>query len=193
MQRHPSTLEPTRSRRRKRWVLVGGLLGGIALLTMLLAFGLSRDPTVIKSPLLGKPAPEFSLRTLDGSRTVQLSQFRGQVVVINFWASWCIDCRVEHQALTAAWDRYRDQGVVLLGIPFGDRAADSRTYLAELGGAWPQLVDPGERTAIAYGVYGVPETFVIGPDGLVAYKRVGGVVYGDLIDQIERLLPGQQA
>ena len=193
MERHPSTLEPARPRRRNRWMVVGGLLGGVALLTMLLAFGLSRDPTVIKSPLLGKPAPEFSLRTLDGSGTVQLSQFDGQVVVINFWASWCTECRVEHPALMAAWDRYRDQRVVFLGIAFGDRTADSKAYLADLGGDWPQLADPGERTALAYGVYGVPETFVIGPDGLVAYKRVGGVAYGDLIDQIERLLPGQQA
>jgi cytochrome c biogenesis protein CcmG, thiol:disulfide interchange protein DsbE len=194
MQRHPSTLEPTRPRRRRnRWVLVGGVLGGIALLTMLLAFGLSRDPTVIKSPLVGRPAPDFSLHTLNGSGTVQLSRFSGQVVVINFWASWCTDCRVEHPALMAAWDRYRDQGVVFLGIAFGDRTADSKAYLAELGGDWPQLADPDERTALAYGVYGVPETFVIGHDGRVAYKRVGGVVYGDLTDQIERLLPGRQA
>ena len=194
MRRHPSTLEPARPRRhRNRWVLVGGVLGGVALLTMLLAFGLSRDPTVIKSPLVGRPAPDFSLNTLNGSGTVQLSRFRGQVVVINFWASWCTECRVEHPALMATWDRYRDQGVVLLGIAFGDRTADSKAYLAELGGDWPQLADPGERTALAYGVYGVPETFVIGPDGRVAYKRVGGVVYGDLTDQIERLLPGRQA
>src|SRR6266508_16584 len=191
MRRHPSTLEPARPRRhRNRWVLVGGVLGGVALLTMLLAFGLSRDPTVIKSPLVGRPAPDFSLNTLNGSGTVQLSRFRGQVVVINFWASWCTECRVEHPALMATWDRYRDQGVVLLGIAFGDRTADSKAYLAELGGDWPQLADPGERTALAYGVYGVPETFVIGPDGRVAYKRVGGVVYGDLTDQIERLLAG---
>ncbi len=194
MERHPSTLEPTRPpRRRNRWVLVGGVLGGVALLTVLLAFGLSRDPTVIKSPLVGKPARDFSLHTLNGSGTVQLSRFRGQVVVINFWASWCGECRVEHPALMAAWDRYRDQGVVFLGIAFADRTADSKAYLAELGGDWPQLADPGERTALDYGVSGVPETFVIGPDGRVAYKRVGGVVYGDLTDQIERLLPGQQA
>ena len=194
MERHPSTLEPTHpGRRRNRWVLVGGVLGGVALLTMLLAFGLSRDPTVIKSPLVGRPARDFSLRTLNGSGTVQLAHLRGQVVVINFWASWCGECRVEHPALMAAWDRYRDQGVVFLGIAFGDRTADSKAYLAELGGDWPQLADPGERTALAYGVSGVPETFVIGPDGRVVYKRVGGVVYGDLTDQIERLLPGHQA
>jgi cytochrome c biogenesis protein CcmG/thiol:disulfide interchange protein DsbE len=194
MQRHPSTLEPAvPHRRRNRWVLVGGVLGGVALLTMLLAFGLSRDPTLIKSPLVGRSAPDFSLQTLNGTGAVQLSRFSGQVVVINFWASWCTECRVEHPALMAAWDRYRDQGVVVLGIAFGDRTTDSKAYLAELGGDWPQLADPGERTALAYGVYGVPETFVIGPDGRVAYKRVGGVVYGDLTDVIERLLPGRQA
>jgi cytochrome c biogenesis protein CcmG/thiol:disulfide interchange protein DsbE len=174
-------------------VLLGGLLAGIALLAMLLGFGLSRDPTVIRSPLIGRPAPDFALRTLEGSGTVNLSQFAGQVLVINFWASWCVDCRLEHAALTAAWDRYRDQGVVFLGIAFQDRPADSRAYLAELGGDWPQLADAGERTALAYGVYGVPETFVIGTDGRVAYKRVGQVAYGELTDEIERLLGRQPA
>ena len=134
MERHPSSLGPPRAGRRSRWVLIGGVLGAVALLTMLLAFGLSRDPTVIKSPLVGRLAPDFSLRTLAGSGTVELSRFRGQVVVINFWASWCVDCRVEHPALAAAWDRYRDQGVVFLGIAFQDRVSDSRAYLAQLGG-----------------------------------------------------------
>jgi len=195
MSAHPSTLEPTQAvrRRRKRWVLVAGVLGGATLLTTLLAFGLSRDPTLIRSPLLGRAAPDFSLRTLDGTGTVRLSQFSGQVVVINFWASWCLDCRVEHSALMAAWQRYRDQGVVFLGIPFQDRTADSKAYLAEVGGDWPQLVDPGERTALAYGLYGVPETFVIRPDGVVTYKSVGAVDYGALTDQIERALPGHPA
>ena len=110
--------------------------------------------------------------------------------MINFWASWCVDCRVEHPALAAAWDRYRDRGVVFLGIAFQDRVSDSRAFLTELGGDWPQLLDPAERTALAYGVYGVPETFVVGRDGRVAYKRVGAVAYGDLTDVIERLLPG---
>ena len=190
MERHPSSLGPSRAGRRSRWVLIGGVIGAVALLTMLLAFGLSRDPTVIKSPLVGRRAPDFSLRTLAGSGTVKLSRFRGQVVVINFWASWCVDCRVEHPALAAAWDRYRDRGVVFLGIAFQDRVSDSRAFLTELGGDWPQLLDPAERTALAYGVYGVPETFVVGRDGRVAYKRVGAVAYGDLTDVIERLLPG---
>jgi cytochrome c biogenesis protein CcmG/thiol:disulfide interchange protein DsbE len=111
------------------------------------------------------------------------------VVVVNFWASWCAECRVEHGALAAAWDRYRDQGVVLLGVPFQDRSSASAAYVDKYGGDWPQLTDPEERTALSYGVYGVPETFVIGPDGRVAAKRVGAVSYQWVTDQVERLLP----
>lgn len=189
--RHPSALDPVpaRRRRRNRWVVVGAVLGGVALLTLLLSFGLSRDPAIIRSALVGRPAPNFELRTLDGSKAVRLSDLRGQVVVINFWASWCADCRIEHPNLAAAWQRYRERGVVLLGVAFQDRASASRTYLAEVGGDWPQLADPGARTALAYGVYGVPETFVVGPDGKVAFKQIGPVRFDRLSEEITSLLP----
>ena len=182
-------MEPSRSpKRMSRWVLAAGLLASLSLLTALLAFGLQRDGTAIRSPLVGRPAPDFSLRTLDGDSRVSLSDLRGQVVVVNFWASWCKECRIEHPALQAAWSRYRDRGVVLLGIPFQDRAADSRKYAAELGGDWPVLSDPGSKTAIAYGVFGVPETFFITADGRVAGKRIGPVSYEYLTTEISRLL-----
>lgn len=189
--RHPSALDPlpARRRRRNRWVVLGAVLGGVALLTLLLSFGLSRDPTVIRSALIGRAAPDFALRTLDGSRTVRLSDLRGQVVVLNFWASWCADCRIEHPNLAGAWQRYRERGVVLLGVAFQDRASASRAYLAEVGGDWPQLADPDSRTALAYGVYGVPETFVVGPDGRVAFKQVGPVGFDRLSEAITSLLP----
>lgn len=189
--RHPSGLAPGPAGRRRRspWVRLGVVLGGVALLTLLLSFGLSRDPSVIRSALIGRPAPDFALRTLDGSRTVRLSDLRGQVVVINFWASWCADCRIEHQDLAEAWRRYRDRGMVLIGVAFQDRPSASRAYIAELGGGWPQLSDPSSRTALAYGVYGIPETFVIGPDGRVAFKQIGRVRYDRLSQEITRLLP----
>jgi cytochrome c biogenesis protein CcmG, thiol:disulfide interchange protein DsbE len=191
MARHPSALDPGpgKRRRRNRLLLVGAVLGGVALLTLILSFGLTRDPTVIRSALIGRPAPGFALRTLDGSRTLRLADFRGQVVVLNFWASWCADCRIEHPDLAGAWQRYRDRGVVLVGVAFQDRPSASRGYLAEFGGDWPQLSDPSSRTALAYGVYGVPETFVIAPDGRVAFKQVGPVEYGRLSEQITALLP----
>jgi cytochrome c biogenesis protein CcmG, thiol:disulfide interchange protein DsbE len=189
--RHPSALDPLPGKRggRNRWVVVGAVLGGVALLTVLLSFGLSRDPTIIRSALVGRPAPDFALRTLDGSRTVHLSDLRGQVVVVNFWASWCADCRVEHPNLAGVWQRYRDRGVVLLGVAFQDRPSATRAYLADFGVDWPQLADAGSRTALAYGVYGVPETFVIGPDGRVAFKQVGPVGFDKLSEEITSLLP----
>jgi cytochrome c biogenesis protein CcmG, thiol:disulfide interchange protein DsbE len=191
---HPSGLDPTagRHRRRRRGVTLASVAVGISLLTVLLGFGLSRDPTVIRSALVGRPAPEFALQTMDGSQAVRLVDLRGQVVVVNFWASWCLPCRAEHAALLAAWQRYRDSGVVFVGIPFQDRSSAVRAYVEELGGDWPELADPASGTAIAYGVYGAPETFVIGPDGNVAYRRVGAIGYEELTEQIGRFLVGSK-
>src|SRR5207253_647016 len=110
------------------------------------------------------------------------------VVIINFWASWCAACREEHPNLLAAWDRYRDQGVVLLGIDFQDSPGAAQAFMREMGGDWPILGDPGGRVALEYGVYGVPETFFIGRDGVVAYKQIGPSSYELLTDQIQRLL-----
>jgi len=169
---------------------MAGVVAVVGLLTALFSFGLSRDPTIVRSALIGREAPGFSLRTLDGTRTFKLSDFRGQIVVVNFWASWCADCLIEHGALAAAWQRYQDQGVVFVGIPFQDAPSASRTYLTSYGGDWPQLADPGSAIALHFGVYGVPETFFIDPTGRIAFKRVGPVTYEMLTDQITRLLPG---
>jgi cytochrome c biogenesis protein CcmG, thiol:disulfide interchange protein DsbE len=189
--RHPSALDPlpARRRRRNRFVVLAAVLGAIVLLTLLLSFGLSRDPTIIRSALIGKAAPGFTLRTLDGSRTVRMSDLRGKVVVLNFWASWCADCRVEHPSLAAAWRRYQERGVVLLGVAFQDRGSASRAFVAEVGGEWPQLADPDSRTALAFGVYGVPETFVVDPDGRIVFKQVGPVRFERLSEAITSVLP----
>jgi len=174
--------------RRGRWALLVSVIAAVALLSALFAFGLSRDPTVIRSGLLGRPAPDFALRTLEGSGLVHLSALRGQVVVINFWASWCAACREEHPSLLAAWERYRDQGVALVGIDFEDQKRPALDFMREMGGDWPVVEDPGGRTALNYGVYGVPETFFIGPDGVIRYKQIGPSSYELLSERIERLL-----
>ncbi len=170
-------------------MLLGGVLGAISLLTLLLAFGLRRDPTLVPSVLVGRPAPEFSLPMLDGAgRTISSSGLRGQVVVVNFFASWCAECRQEHDALAAAWERYRDQGVVFVGIPFQDTVANSRAFAAELAMDWPLVSDPSDRTALDYGVLGVPETFFISPSGIVRYRWEGPIDYATLTDRIDQLL-----
>jgi cytochrome c biogenesis protein CcmG/thiol:disulfide interchange protein DsbE len=183
----PETAAPAAGPRRP---VVAAVAVGVAVtvLTAVFAFGLTRDPGESgSSPLIGKQAPGFELPALEGDDTVRLSNHRGQVVVINFWASWCNPCRDEHPDLQAAWNRYRDQGMVLLGVMYQDSEAGARDYLEEFGGDWPILEDPGARAAIDYGVFGVPETVFIAPDGTVAHKVVGPVTYPQLSTWITRL------
>jgi cytochrome c biogenesis protein CcmG, thiol:disulfide interchange protein DsbE len=195
MEHHPSQLQtpaPSRLRgRRGRWVLAGSVVAAVGLLAALFGFGLSRDPTLIHSPLVGKPAPDFSLSRLDGTGAVSLAALRGQVVVVNFWASWCAECGLEHAALADAWRRYRDQGMVLVGIPFEDAPSASLAWQRRMGGGWPVVSDPGSKTAFAFGVSGVPETYVIGRNGIVAYKYIGAVSFGQLSDLISQQLRGR--
>jgi cytochrome c biogenesis protein CcmG, thiol:disulfide interchange protein DsbE len=156
--------------------------------TLLLASGFGRDPRELPSELLGKRAPTFTLPRLGGGERIDLASLRGQIVVVNFWASWCLACRDEHPDLLAAWDRYRERGVVIVGVDFEDTEAAALAYAKEMGGDWPLVTDPGSRTAIAYGVFGVPETFVIAPDGTITAKKVGAVTYTWLTRQIEAAL-----
>ncbi len=160
----------------------------IVLLTGLFAFGLSRDPSQLRSTLVGRTAPDFTLKTLDGKGSVRLSQLKGQVVVINFWASWCAECRIEEPALAAAWARYRDQRVVVLGISFQDGRDAALAYAGGHRMSWPLLDDPESRTGLAFGVSGVPETIFIGPDGRVDAKQVGPVTDELLTARVTTLL-----
>jgi cytochrome c biogenesis protein CcmG, thiol:disulfide interchange protein DsbE len=178
-----------RARRPRVWVPLAAVAIVVTLFAGLLATGLGRDPTAISSPLIGRTAPGFQLRTLDGKRMVRLGDLRGQVVVVNFWASWCTECRVEHPALDATWQRFRDSGVVIVGVGFQDTRSDALAYLKSAGVTWPAVEDPGSRTALAYGVYGIPETFFIGTDGEIAAKQVGPVSYDKVVAEVTRLLP----
>ena len=177
-----------RDRSRRRWTTVALVVAPLLLFALLLASGLGGDPRALPSELIGRPAPHFSLPRIDDEGAVDLGDLDGQVVVVNFWASWCIPCRDEHQALSAAWGRYRERGVVVLGVSFEDTPEAGLAFRDELGGDWPLVEDPGSDTAIDYGVFGVPETFVIGPDGTVTAKTTGAVTYEWLTENIERAL-----
>lgn len=184
---------PTRLAGRGRvgvWIPVGVVVVIVGLLAALFAFGLGRNPTVVQPVIVGKAAPSFTLSRLDGDGTVSLGSMRGQVVVLNFWASWCADCAVENKALQSAFTRYRDQGVQFVGVSFEDQSGTARGFAKQMGMRWPLAADPGTETAIEYGVTGVPETFVIAPDGRIASKTIGPVTFSLLSEQIANAMPG---
>lgn len=156
----------------------------------LLAFGLTGNPRMVPSPLVGKPAPDFTLQLFDG-RQRSLTELRGRVVVVNFWASWCIACREEARALEGTWQRYRGRGVTVVGVNIQDREPDARAFIQEHGKTYPNGPDPTGAIAIAYGVYGLPETFILDGEGRIQHKHIGAVTAEALEREIERLLKGK--
>lgn len=134
------------------------------------------------------PAPDFEIPLFSGG-TFRLSEHRGQVVVVNFWASWCPPCRDEAPVLERAWQRYRDQGVVLVGLDIWDSEEDARAFLAEFGITYPNGPDSNGDTAIEYGLTGIPETFFIRPDGTIARHWIGPLTDEQISAFIEETLP----
>ncbi len=155
---------------------------------LLLAYGFKTDPRQVPSPLVNRPAPPFSLRVFDGGNA-SLEQLRGKPVVLNFWASWCFPaCYEEAPALEAAWQAYRDRGVMVVGVDIQDRDADAKAFLERFNLTFPNGRDLQGKLSIDYGVYGVPETFFIRRDGTIHYKHVGALTTQLLRSKIEEML-----
>jgi cytochrome c biogenesis protein CcmG, thiol:disulfide interchange protein DsbE len=155
---------------------------------LLLGYGFRTDPREIPSPLIGKRAAPFSLKTFSGDQ-VSLEALRGRVVVVNFWASWCFPaCYDEAPALERAWQRYKDRGIMMIGIDIQDKDEAAKKFLAQFGHTFPNAPDPAGRVSVEYGVYGVPETFFIDRAGRVRFKQVGAVTDQIFSRHVELLL-----
>jgi cytochrome c biogenesis protein CcmG, thiol:disulfide interchange protein DsbE len=168
--------------------LIGALIA--VPVVSLLAYGLTQDPRELPNMMPGKEAPSFKLAVMDAERdSVNLSELRGEVVVLNFWASWCLACREEHHVLTAAAEKYQPRGVRFYGVLYKDVTDFARKWIAEMGGQnYPNLLDPGSHTAIDYAVSMVPETVIIGPDGKIAHKQMGIVTDSLMRVKLDSLL-----
>ena len=171
----------------RRWLIPLAALPVVGLL----AYGLRSDPRAIPSPLVGRPAPAFALTAYDGT-PLSLAGLQGQVVVLNFWASWCVPaCYEEAPVLEAGWRAYRERGVVVVGVDIQDTEEAGRKFIQQFGLTFPNAPDPKGRVSIDYGVYGVPETFVIDRRGIIRKKHVGAVTAEALREAVEPLLGGE--
>lgn len=175
---------------KRPWVWIGSTLGLVVVIGAAVVFA-SRfgvDPTLGPSPLVGKPAPDVAVTSIDDGATIRISDFAGSVVVVNFWAPWCVPCRAEHAVLVAAAAEYRAAGVVVLGITYESELDDVMTFLEELGRGYPVAMDDRSRAAINFGVRGVPETFFIDRGGIVYGKVLGPVDEAVMTSTLDAIL-----
>ena len=167
------------------WFLIP--LAAFLALAVVLAVGLKLDPREVPSPLIDKPAPKFALQRLDDAgKTIRLDDMRGKVWVLNVWASWCVACREEHPLLV---EFARKKVVPLYGLNYKDKREDATRWLARFGNPYDaSLFDDEGRVGIDFGVYGVPETFVIDQNGVIRLKHIGPLTTDVLATKIEPLL-----
>lgn len=160
------------------------LIGAALILPVLLVLGsnLGRDPKKVRTPVLGTAAPTFDLRTAGKMERIQLTALKGSPVVVNFWATWCVPCYAEHPLMVNAARANPD--VRFIGIVYDDREDKIIQFLKEYGEAYPTLIDDAGKTAIAYGVYGVPETFFLDRNGKIVAKIEGAADEVTLVENI---------
>ena len=162
-------------------------MGILLVLVLFLGAGLKLDPKEVPSPLIGKPAPAFALARLDDpAQTIRRDDLLGQVWMLNVWASWCVACREEHPLLV---EFAKSKMLPIYGLNYKDKPAAGQKWLADFGNPYTaSLSDLDGRVGIDFGVYGVPETFIIDRQGVVRFKQIGPVTPEVIRTKIEPLV-----
>jgi peroxiredoxin len=177
------------------WVVVAALGVGLVLLANAIAgrdlsLGQSSTAADVQSaeaaPERGAPAPEFALFTPEGEE-VKLSEFRGQPVLINFWATWCAPCRIEMPAMQDRFTKYADEGLIILAVDFDEPASDVAAFRDELGLTFSLLLDPGAEIQKLYRVRGYPSSFFVDRDGIIQVQHIGVMTEGQLDENLAQI------
>jgi cytochrome c biogenesis protein CcmG/thiol:disulfide interchange protein DsbE len=187
-EQNQTTITPEASPASINW---GRLLawGGLLVLMVILGLGLIRAQRGAVS--VGEEAPAFVLTTYEGQQ-IDSKDWAGKVIVLNFWASWCKPCEQEAADLEAAWRNYQSNGdVIFLGVAYTDTPTESAKYLAKFDITYPNGGDLGTRISQAYRIRGVPETYIIGRDGLIAHAQIGPFMSQQQIEAIIEMALGK--
>ena len=191
MTENPTPPASETGRKLPGWLIVLGI--GVLFVAGLLIISLFKPP---QKNLCDGPAPDWSLTLFDEYRgdlpaqTVKLSDLRGKGVVLNFWASWCKPCEEEAAALEAAWRKYKDQGIVFVGVDYLDQDPSAKRYLKKFDITFANGPDLASKISKRYTIRGVPETFFIDPEGqLVGCRKIGPLVPGEIDERIAEIMP----
>jgi cytochrome c biogenesis protein CcmG/thiol:disulfide interchange protein DsbE len=166
------------------------LIVGMLLLVGLVAIMAINLRNFESTDLQNRKAPEFSLTLFDQFEQdqVSLADLRGQVVVVNFWASWCVECYKEAHLLEQAWQDYKDRGVIFVGVDHLDTEREALAYMEKYGVTYPSGPDLGDKISQDYGITGVPETFFIDKDGNIAHVQIGPIEKAQLYGLLDKLV-----
>jgi cytochrome c biogenesis protein CcmG, thiol:disulfide interchange protein DsbE len=174
----------------KKWIALGGGLVALAAVLGMFWSEFGKDPHAFPFRLSGKAAPDFSLKRIDTGETVTLAQLRGRPLVLNFWATWCGPCKLEHPVLTWGAQQFGAQ-VQFLGVVSNDSKENAIEFVRENGSSYPQLLDTDGQSSVDYGTSGVPETYFIDSQGIIREKYAMPIDPQTLVTKVRALFPAQ--
>lgn len=187
----PEPTTPARPRRRRAVWIAAALAVTLVALVVVLAGSEPATTRGADSPLLGKQVPNVRAKTIDGV-VFDLNDELGRWVVVNFFATWCVPCRIEHPELISWQQRHEALGdATVVAVIYDDSVSAVRRFRDEEGGDWPMLIDDDGRIAVDFGVAGVPESYLISPEGVIVSKIVGGILDGELEELLNRAKQGR--